>query len=228
LLKCCSSLSTMDEHSGLTEGTASRDPEAHVHYAYGTVDNSSRRSRSLASLPRPISRSRSQSRARSHLSRPSLASIPSPNTPGINTNHRLNRPISFISPIHSSSASYTPTLSRTFLLFLSQLLSTLFSTAFLILVVLWALLADFSSRVPKWLRPVKPARFPWDDPGRWKREKCTKDVGYYAREAGEGYEIAEEVVETEDGYLLRCVFGAFSKKILGESVLVCSWRSVDG
>lgn len=75
------------------------------------------------------------------------------------------------------------------------------------LVVGWAMLADFSAHLPRFLRrvaPVEPANFPWDKP-KYYKEKCVKDVGYYARQAGEGYEIVDEEVETEDGFYLRYV-----------------------
>jgi hypothetical protein len=48
---------------------------------------------------------------------------------------------------------------------------------------------------------VRAVRFPWDDSARWKKEKCVKDVRYYARAVG--FDIADEEVETEDGFYLR-------------------------
>ncbi|KAL5508596.1 hypothetical protein ACEPAH_6215 [Sanghuangporus vaninii] len=112
------------------------------------------------------------------------------------------RPISFIAPVHSEARWYRPTLRNRLLLFTSQVISGVISSIFLISVVAWALLADLSARLPRYLRPVEPASFPWDSP-RYLKEKCTKDVRYYAQHAGEGYDIVDEEVETEDGFHLR-------------------------
>lgn len=115
-----------------------------------------------------------------------------------------SRPVSFITPVHEGSSwprklSFEDRIS----LFFLQLLSVPISSLFLLLVVGWALLADLSRRLPKWLRPVQPASFPWDDTEKWKNEKCVKDVRYYARAVG--MDIVDEEVETDDGYYLRYV-----------------------
>ena len=112
------------------------------------------------------------------------------------------RPISFIAPVHSEARWYTPTLRNRLLLSISQFISSIISSILLVGVVAWALLADLSVRLPRYLRPVEPASFPWDNP-RYLKERCTKDVRYYAQQAGEGYDILDEEVETGDGFHLR-------------------------
>lgn len=117
---------------------------------------------------------------------------------------RSGRPISFIQPIHNGARWYQPTMRNKIILAGSQMMSFFISSLFLNAVVLWAIAADISARLPRALQAVEPATFPWDDPKRLKKEKCTKDVSYYARNAGEGYDILNEEVETDDGYYLRC------------------------
>lgn len=43
--------------------------------------------------------------------------------------------------------------------------------------------------------------FEWDDHAKYRKERNTRDVQYYAREAG--FDIVDEEVETEDGFVLR-------------------------
>ncbi|KAH8115772.1 alpha/beta-hydrolase [Phellopilus nigrolimitatus] len=116
---------------------------------------------------------------------------------------RSGRPISFITPVHGGARWYRPSFRNRLMLHGSQVMSFITSSFLLGGVVVWALLADLSTRLPRFLRPVEPATFPWDDPDRWKNEKCVKDVHYYARTAGAGFDIIEEEVETEDGFHLR-------------------------
>ena len=195
---------TVTDRSALAKNTPNDAP--HVYYGASVRSGSSSKSKSTA--------------------RPSLANVsvyvtdelsPSKGAPNGIAPSPQGRPVSFIAPVHTSSQTYHPTLFNTTLLFASQLLSFFVSALFLNAVVLWALLADLSNRLilPAWLPcpflrrksplPVKPVSFPWDDPARWRKEKCTKDVRYYARSAGEGYDIVDEEVETEDGFYLRCV-----------------------
>lgn len=137
--------------------------------------------------------------ARSEVTRPSVQPL------GQNgAAKRSGRPISFIDPVHNGSRWYQPTLRNQLILAVSQMISFVLSSCFLMVVVAWAMLADLSAHLPRILRPVKPATFPWDDPKRLKNEKCVKDVRYYAQDAGEGYDILDEEVETDDGYYLRC------------------------
>jgi hypothetical protein len=51
--------------------------------------------------------------------------------------------------------------------------------------------------------PGKGKSFPWDDDKYWKKEgrKVSKDPRDYARQVG--MDIEHQVVETEDGYLLK-------------------------
>lgn len=121
--------------------------------------------------------------------------------PGENSGTRSGRPVSFIEPVHGHASSYRPTFSNRFKLFLAQILCFVLSSVFLVVVVTWALLADLSARIPSYLRAVEATTFPWDDPNRLAREKCVKDVRYYARAAG--FDIVDEEVETEDGFYLR-------------------------
>ncbi|EJD00804.1 alpha/beta-hydrolase [Fomitiporia mediterranea MF3/22] len=133
-------------------------------------------------------------------SRPSLRSC----TPNGYPN-KSGRPVSFIAPVHGEARWYRPTLKNRIMLFISQCISFIVSSAFLMTVVTWAMLADLTAHLPRFLRrvsPVEPATFPWDDP-KYLKEKCTKDVHYYAQNAGEGYDIIDEEVETEDGFHLR-------------------------
>ncbi|KIM84051.1 hypothetical protein PILCRDRAFT_6891 [Piloderma croceum F 1598] len=80
-----------------------------------------------------------------------------------------------------------------------QALSFVVSSLCLFLVVGWALLAS----IPALIRGFRKERevFEWDNHARYRKEKNTCDVTYYAREAG--FDIVNEEVETEDGFLLR-------------------------
>lgn len=59
--------------------------------------------------------------------------------------------------------------------------------------------------LPKWIRPGKVQKFPWDDEKYWRKEgrKISKEPRDYALQVG--MDIENQTVETEDGYLLRCV-----------------------
>ena len=63
----------------------------------------------------------------------------------------------------------------------------------------WALLATIPA-LYRDLRKVKDA-FEWDDHAKYQKERNTDNVRYYAQEAG--FDIVDEEVETEDGFLLR-------------------------
>jgi len=86
-------------------------------------------------------------------------------------------------------------------LIFGQALSFIFSSLCLFLVVGWALLAS----IPALIRGFRRERevFEWDNHAKYRKEKNTHDVTYYAREAG--FDIVNEEVETEDGFLLRSI-----------------------
>lgn len=127
--------------------------------------------------------------------RPSLQATTPEASPG------SGRPVSFIVPVHEGTKWYKQSFLDKVALFAIQCISIPISGLFLVVVVAWAILADVSGRLPKQLRPVKPATFPWDDREKWKSEKCVKDVRYYAQQVG--FDIINEEVETDDGFLLR-------------------------
>ena len=88
-------------------------------------------------------------------------------------------------------------------LFINQSIAVGLSTFFLSFVVSWAIGAELVKALPKWLRPIKAKKFPWDDDRYWRKEgrKVSKDPRDYARQVG--MDIEHQTVETEDGYLLR-------------------------
>lgn len=94
-----------------------------------------------------------------------------------------------------------PTLYSTVRLTCSQLLATVLSSVFLIMVVIWALSVRALAAIPKILSPSYVEQREWDDPKRWNKEKLVKDVRYYAESCG--FKIINETAETQDGYYLR-------------------------
>ena len=108
------------------------------------------------------------------------------------------RPASFI---RSGSRDYKPSIRKRILLWLSQALSFVMSSSFLTMVVSWAIFASIPTLVGSFWRQRET--FDWDDHKKYRNEKNTKDVKYYARQAG--FDIVDEEVETDDGFLLRCV-----------------------
>jgi len=127
-----------------------------------------------------------------------------PTTPQVSAHGYSSTPgrraVSFIAPVHVTHSSL-PSFRTKFDLFVGQFISFFISSFFLSLVVAWASLARLSAELPRWLRPVKPATFPWDNPDYYKKEKVVKDVQSYARAVG--FDILDEQVETADGYYLR-------------------------
>lgn len=176
---------------GLTDSTSLNSVLVN---GYGSSINISR--------PGSVQSMRARADAGSGNSRPSLkSSMPKGYA------KRSGRPVSFIAPVHGEARWYRPTFKNRLMLCISQLISFIVSSLFLITVVGWAMLAELAAHLPRFLRrvsPVEPVSFPWDNP-KYMSEKCVKDVRYYAREAGEGYDIIDEEVETEDGFYLRCV-----------------------
>lgn len=70
------------------------------------------------------------------------------------------------------------------------------------MVVSWAVFASIPTFVGSFWK--KRQAFEWDDHKKYRNEKNTKDVKYYAHQAG--FDIVDEEVETDDGFLLRCAF----------------------
>ena len=96
-----------------------------------------------------------------------------------------------------------PTLRSRLRLLWTQLVSNTISTAFLLLIVVWALVSRSLSSILETLSGKGKVRHPraWDNPDRWKDEKLVRDVKYYARSCG--YDIEDQEIVTEDGYKLR-------------------------
>ncbi|WVO15157.1 hypothetical protein L204_102801 [Cryptococcus depauperatus] len=122
-----------------------------------------------------------------HLTRPTFP------PPSLSTYSPLSpSPPSFVSKVH---------------LLAIQTVSLFLSTQFLAVVVCWALFSEFVRSWPKrlktWLGIHKVRKFPWDDEAYWRKEGGTvsKEPKFYARQIG--MDIENQVVETEDGYLLR-------------------------
>lgn len=84
---------------------------------------------------------------------------------------------------------------------ITQLISNVLSSTFLIFVVIWALSVRFLATLPSLFSQGAANVRPWDEPKRWAKEDLVKDVRYYAKQCG--YEIHNEKVETQDGYYLR-------------------------
>ncbi|EJD00800.1 alpha/beta-hydrolase [Fomitiporia mediterranea MF3/22] len=113
--------------------------------------------------------------------------------------------VSFVEP-DGEARWYRPILKDTIILFISQCISFVLSSALIMAITTWATLLDLVVRLLQFLReespPVKEATYIWDNP-KYLEEECTNDMRYYAKNAGEGYDIVDEEVETEDGFLLR-------------------------
>jgi hypothetical protein len=86
---------------------------------------------------------------------------------------------------------------------INQTISIVLSTFFLGFVVSWAMSMETLRALPKWIRPDKVQKFPWDDDKYWRKEgrKISKEPKDYALQVG--MDIENQTVETEDGYLLR-------------------------
>ncbi|KDE09117.1 hypothetical protein MVLG_00832 [Microbotryum lychnidis-dioicae p1A1 Lamole] len=99
-----------------------------------------------------------------------------------------------------------PTLISRIRLFFLQLLSNAASTAFLILIVTWALGCRAWFAVRRWLKGIRDVRErrPWDTDemrAKYANEQVVRDIQYYARECG--FDCIEQTVQTKDGYLLK-------------------------
>ena len=120
-----------------------------------------------------------------------------------------------------------PTLRSRVRLLARQTFAFFASAGFLVLIVCWALVAravaaawhrvfvdPFGSKDRAALQS-KLGRA-WDDPQRWRDERCVKDIRYYARACG--FDVEEHIVETKDGYLLKvykvvCVKDGFHETV---------------
>lgn len=120
-------------------------------------------------------------------------------------NQHLTRP-TFPPPSLSTYSPQPPrpmTLAAKFRLFVMQTVSLVISTAFLAVVVTWAV----SVEVLQWTRSLltgkKPTKvFPWDDDKYWrKNEKVSKEPRDYAKAIG--MDMENQTIETEDGFYLR-------------------------
>ncbi|GAA6010034.1 hypothetical protein JCM11491_005838 [Sporobolomyces phaffii] len=99
-----------------------------------------------------------------------------------------------------------PTIKSRFKLFFLQLFANAASAAFLILIIVWALASQGLNFVVRWMKGIGPdrTRRQWDTEearAKYEREKCVKDIRYYARNCG--FDVVEQEVETKDGYLLK-------------------------
>ncbi|KAF7974323.1 hypothetical protein HWV62_12366 [Athelia sp. TMB] len=108
------------------------------------------------------------------------------------------RPPSFIQTrrTHSKDA-----IRSTFSLWRTQTVSFAISSLFLAAVVLWAVASYLWESRWSWWGGTPRQAFEWDDRNKWGEEEATRDVRYYAHQAG--FDIVDEEVETEDGFLLR-------------------------
>ncbi|KAK4686553.1 lysosomal acid lipase/cholesteryl ester hydrolase, partial [Tremellales sp. Uapishka_1] len=95
------------------------------------------------------------------------------------------------------------TFSAKFYLFFLQAFSIAISSVFLLFVVAWAFTAEIAKGLPRWIWPVKPTTFPWDNQQYWQKEgkKISKEPRDYARQIG--MDIEDQTIESEDGYFLR-------------------------
>lgn len=101
------------------------------------------------------------------------------------------------------SAPYKePTIFSKVRLQYSQFVANALSSAFLIVIVIWALAVRLIAAIPNYFTP-KQSEEPkeWDHDEIWRREKLVKNVDYYAESCG--FRIKNEVCETQDGYHLR-------------------------
>ncbi|GAA5953404.1 hypothetical protein JCM3765_005027 [Sporobolomyces pararoseus] len=99
-----------------------------------------------------------------------------------------------------------PTIKSRFKLFFLQLFANAASAAFLILIIVWALTSQGLNFLVRWMKGQHPdrSRREWDTEearAKYEREKCVKDIRYYARNCG--FDVIEQEVETKDGYLLK-------------------------
>ncbi|GAA5892412.1 uncharacterized protein JCM6883_007347 [Sporobolomyces salmoneus] len=99
-----------------------------------------------------------------------------------------------------------PTIKSRFKLFFLQLFANAASAAFLMLIIVWALASQGLNFVVRWMKGIRPDRTlrEWDTEearAKYEREKCVKDIRYYARNCG--FDVVEQEVETKDGYLLK-------------------------
>lgn len=130
-----------------------------------------------------------------------LGNETSPLIQSVTDDYLSARPPSFIRSARTGSRDYKPSIRNRISLWFTQSFSFIVSSFFLGLVVGWALLASFPTLIRDYRKDKEV--FEWDNHEKYKNEKNTQDVRYYAREVG--FDIVDEEVETEDGFLLRYV-----------------------
>lgn len=108
------------------------------------------------------------------------------------------RPPSFI---HSKRTRNNASIKSNFWLWFTQAFSFLISTLFLAFVVVWAVVSSIRASLYAWLKGTPRQEFEWDQKDKSTGEKSTRDVQYYARQAG--FDVVDEEVETNDGFLLK-------------------------
>lgn len=157
-----------------------------------------------------ISRPTSANSMRIRIDKPSLDSIKGRNvyTKPINPFEQTSIPTSptrGLAPIFTRRDGAPPYKQPTIIswarLQWAQFLANALSSAFLIVVVIWALTVRLLAAIPKLFVPKVIQPKDWDEPQRWKKEDLIKDVRYYAESCG--FKIINETAETQDGYLLR-------------------------
>lgn len=108
------------------------------------------------------------------------------------------RPPSFIK---SQRTHNRASIKSKFWLWFTQTLSFVISSLFLACVVAWAVFSSLWASLFAFWGGTPRQVFEWDQKDKWSGEESTRDVQYYARQAG--FDIVDEEVETEDGFLLK-------------------------
>lgn len=115
----------------------------------------------------------------------------------------VSRPTSFVEPLHDSPAAYRPSIRNRLKLAFTQTVSFVLSSFFLGAVVTWAILAYLPHTLWVWIAG-KEKVYDWEDAKKHRDEEYSTDIRYYAQRAG--FDIVDEDVTTDDGYILRCGF----------------------
>lgn len=146
----------------------------------------------------PLSRSSSTSSTRSYL-RLFIDRVVTP------TQHLLRPTFPGLAPTYHGAPHRPLSRWEKARLFVNQAFSMVISTAFLLAVVVYALIVEIYQFGPKVVRRLlgidRDKMYDWDDAKHWKKEKVTKDPKDYARNCG--MEIEEQTIVTDDGFYLR-------------------------
>ncbi|WFD42755.1 hypothetical protein MPSI1_001405 [Malassezia psittaci] len=94
-----------------------------------------------------------------------------------------------------------PSLIRNPKFWLRQCMATIISSMILLCIVTIGLCHRALFYLPRTLRKKTQIARAWDNHDRWHDEQLVKSPQYYARKCG--FDIIDEQVQTEDGYLLR-------------------------